>query len=213
MPSGMRYATSGGEFRGAWRPRRGDVVTFRPRAGAVGWSATLVRGVREPEASRHPNSIGIAHHAIGVVYLLQGDWTNALGSIEHAISLYRAGHFVMVTRTAICSSSWALAQLGDASQAEGRLEEGEQLIERYSASGVVGYLGWTMYSLGRACLLLGRLDQAQALAEHAIAAVPEHTGVAAYARHLLGDVATHPDLSLPFNPSRCSEDPATAVRQ
>jgi class 3 adenylate cyclase/tetratricopeptide (TPR) repeat protein len=156
-------------------------------------TTSAAEAIRFAEASRHPNSIGIAHHAIGVVYLLQGDWTNALGSIEHAISLYRAGHFVMVTRTAICSSSWALAQLGDASRAEGRLEEGEQLIERYSASGVVGYLGWTMYSLGRACLLLGRLDQAQALAEHAIAAVPEHTGVAAYARHLLGDVATHPD--------------------
>jgi tetratricopeptide (TPR) repeat protein len=93
----------------------------------------------------------------------------------------------------ICSSSWVLAQLGDASQAQSRLREGEQLIERYSASGVVGYLGWTMHSLGRASLLLGRLDEAQALGERAIAAVPEHIGVAAHCQHLLGDVATHRD--------------------
>src|SRR4029450_9460489 len=113
--------------------------------------------------------------------------------IEHPIALYRAGNFVMVTRTAICSSSWVLAQLGDASQAQSRLREGEQLIARYSASGVVGYLGWTMHSLGRACLLLGRLDEAQALGERAIAAAPEHIGVAAHCQHLLGDVATHRD--------------------
>jgi tetratricopeptide (TPR) repeat protein len=155
--------------------------------------AYAVEAIRFAEASRHPNSIGVAHHAAGIPHLLQGDWTKALPFIEHPIALYRAGNFVMVTRTAICSSSWVLAQLGDASQAQSRLREGEQLIERYSASGVVGYLGWTMHSLGRACLLLGRLDEAQALGERAIAAVPEHIGVAAHCQHLLGDVATHRD--------------------
>jgi class 3 adenylate cyclase/tetratricopeptide (TPR) repeat protein len=155
--------------------------------------AYAVEAIRFAEASRHPNSIGVAHHAAGIPHLLQGDWTKALPFIEHPIALYRAGNFVMVTRTAICSSSWVLAQLGDASQAQSRLREGEQLIERYSASGVVGYLGWTMHSLGRACLLLGRLDEAQALGERATAAVPEHIGVAAHCQHLLGDVATHRD--------------------
>jgi tetratricopeptide (TPR) repeat protein len=50
-----------------------------------------------------------------------------------------------------------------------------------------------MHSLGRTYLLLGRLAEALARGERAIAAVPEHTGVAAHARHLLGDVASHPD--------------------
>jgi tetratricopeptide (TPR) repeat protein len=99
----------------------------------------------------------------------------------------------MVARTAVCSSAWVLAQLGDENQAESRLREGEDLVERLSASGVVGYLGWTMHSLGRTYLLLGRLAQARALGERAITAVPEHIGIAAHARHLLGDVATHPD--------------------
>ena len=54
-------------------------------------------------------------------------------------------------------------------------------------------VGWTMHSLGRASLLLGRLDEAQTLGERAIAAVPEHIGVAAHCQHLLADVATHPD--------------------
>jgi tetratricopeptide (TPR) repeat protein len=114
----------------------------------------------------------------------------------------------MVTRTAICSSSWVLAQLADASQAQSRLREGEQLIERWSARGVVGYLGWTMHSLGRACLLLGRLAEAQAFGERAIEAVPEHTGVTAHCKHLLGDVASHPDR---FDAERSEADYRAAL--
>jgi tetratricopeptide (TPR) repeat protein len=99
----------------------------------------------------------------------------------------------MLTRTAICSSSWVLAQLGEESEAQSRLREGEQLIARYAASGVVGYRGWAIHSLGRACLLLGRLDEAQDLGERAIESVPEHTGVVAHSQHLLGDIAAHPE--------------------
>jgi class 3 adenylate cyclase/tetratricopeptide (TPR) repeat protein len=150
-------------------------------------------GIRVAEATHHPNSIAIAHYAAGLLDLLRGDWTSARASIERPIALYRAGNAVMVARTAVCSSAWVLAQLGDGDQAESRLREGEDLVERLSASGVVGYLGWTMHSLGRTYLLLGRLAEALARGERAIAAVPEHTGVAAHARHLLGDVASHPD--------------------
>jgi class 3 adenylate cyclase/tetratricopeptide (TPR) repeat protein len=189
---------AGGEFFGNVAPisvyDRNWLVQSLAHLGRFAEAATYAaQAIRFAEASRHPNSIGIAHYAAGMVHLLQGDWTNALSFIEHPIALYRAGNFVMVTRTAICSSSWVLAQLGDVGQAQSRLREGEQLIERYSASGVVGYLGWTMHSLGRASLLLGRLDEAQTLGERAIAAVPEHIGVAAHCQHLLADVATHPD--------------------
>jgi class 3 adenylate cyclase/tetratricopeptide (TPR) repeat protein len=156
-------------------------------------AAHAADGIRVAEATHHPNSIAIAHYAAGLLDLLRGDWTSARASIERPIALYRAGNAVMVARTAVCSSAWVLAQLGDGGQAESRLREGEDLVERLSASGVVGYLGWTMHSLGRTYLLLGRLAEARALGERAIAAVPEHTGVAAHARHLLGDVASHPD--------------------
>jgi tetratricopeptide (TPR) repeat protein len=57
----------------------------------------------------------------------------------------------------------------------------------------VGYLSWNIHALGRACLLLGRLDEAEDLGMRAIESLPEHTGVAAHSRHLLGDVAIHPD--------------------
>jgi tetratricopeptide (TPR) repeat protein len=86
-----------------------------------------------------------------------------------------------------------LAQLGETSEASNRVREGEQLIERFAARGVVGTLGWMSHSLGRTCLLLGRPDEARRLADHAIAASPRHAGFAAHAHHLLGDIATHPD--------------------
>src|SRR5262245_11561714 len=47
--------------------------------------------------------------------------------------------------------------------------------------------------MGRACLLLGRLDEARRLGDLAIEYSPRHPGFAAHALHLLGDIATHPD--------------------
>jgi tetratricopeptide (TPR) repeat protein len=47
--------------------------------------------------------------------------------------------------------------------------------------------------LGRACLLLGRLDEARNLGDRAIESSRSHHGPAAHGLHLLGDIATHPD--------------------
>jgi tetratricopeptide (TPR) repeat protein len=47
--------------------------------------------------------------------------------------------------------------------------------------------------LGRAALLLGRLDDARRLADSSLRYSPSHPGFAAHALHLLGDLATHPD--------------------
>ncbi len=53
--------------------------------------------------------------------------------------------------------------------------------------------GADYHALGRACLLLGRLDEAWRLANLAVGSSPAHPGFAAHAQQLLGDVATHPD--------------------
>jgi tetratricopeptide (TPR) repeat protein len=152
-----------------------------------------VEAIRIANAIRHTNTFAWAHYAEGVLRILQGDWTRARTFIEYPIAAYRAGNVVMVRRAAICSSSWVLAQLGEEHEARSRLREGRELIEHYAATGVVGYRSWTMYSLGRTCLLLGQLDEARDLGERAIESVPEHIGVVAQSLHLLGDIATHPD--------------------
>jgi tetratricopeptide (TPR) repeat protein len=93
----------------------------------------------------------------------------------------------------VALSAWNLAQLGEASEALSRLREGEQLLERYAASGYIGALGWFYPWLGRAALVLGRLDDARRLGDRAIDFSPRQPGFAPHALHLLGDIASHPD--------------------
>jgi tetratricopeptide (TPR) repeat protein len=105
----------------------------------------------------------------------------------------RTGNVVVLLPGAVASSAWALAQLGEAGEALNRLREGEQLLERFAARGIVGYRAWAYHSLGRACLLLSLLDEARRLGDRALESSPCHPGYAAHALHLLGDIATHPD--------------------
>jgi tetratricopeptide (TPR) repeat protein len=149
--------------------------------------------IRLAQTTQHANTVGMVHYAGGVLYLLKGDWAKARSLIERGLAVFRAGHVLMFLRTAVASSAWVLAQLGEASEALSRVRECEQLGERLAASGVVGHRGWADQSLGRTCLLLGRLDEARRLGERAIESSPGHVGFAAHAVHLLGDIATHPD--------------------
>ena len=52
---------------------------------------------------------------------------------------------------------------------------------------------WTSRWLSRACLRLGRFDDAQRLGNRAVECLPPQTGLAAHTFHLLGDIASHPD--------------------
>jgi tetratricopeptide (TPR) repeat protein len=93
----------------------------------------------------------------------------------------------------VSSSAWALAQLGAVSEALDRLREGEHLLDRRVAMGIVGDCGLAYHSLGRASLLLDRPDEAQRLASRAIELSASHPGFAAHANRLFGDIATRPD--------------------
>jgi tetratricopeptide (TPR) repeat protein len=53
--------------------------------------------------------------------------------------------------------------------------------------------GWVDHSMGRACLLLGRLDEAQELADLALESSTRRPDFVADTLHLLGDIASHPD--------------------
>jgi class 3 adenylate cyclase/tetratricopeptide (TPR) repeat protein len=149
--------------------------------------------IRLAEPTHHANTIGMAHFAAGMLHLLKGDWAKARSFIERWIDGVRAGNVVLMLPNAIASSAWVLAQLGEAREALNRLREGEQLVERLSARGIVGHLAWAYRALGRAYLLLGRLDEARSLGDRAIESLPGQLGFAAHALHLLGDIATHPD--------------------
>jgi class 3 adenylate cyclase/tetratricopeptide (TPR) repeat protein len=149
--------------------------------------------IRLAQPTYHAFTVGLAHSAASMLYLLKGDWAKARSLIEHGIAVLRTGNVVLHLPIAVAASAWVLAQFGDASEALNRLREGEQLLERQTARGVFGDRSWVYHSLGRACLLLGRLDEARRLGDRAVESSPRHPGNAAHALHLLGDIATHPD--------------------
>jgi tetratricopeptide (TPR) repeat protein len=149
--------------------------------------------VRLAESTQHASSVSPAYYAAGLLRLREGDWARACALLEHAITVARAGNNILVLPLVVAESAWVLAQLGEAGEATSRLQEGEALLERYVAGGHVSNLPLVCYPLGRACLLLGRLDEAQRLGERALASSQRHPGFAAHALHLLGDIATHPD--------------------
>jgi class 3 adenylate cyclase/tetratricopeptide (TPR) repeat protein len=149
--------------------------------------------IRLAEPTEHAFTVGYAYQGAGTLHLLKGDWAKALSRLEHGIAVLRTGNVFLLLPYAIAYSAWALAQLGEPSESLNRLRECEPLLERQTARGIVAHRGWDYHALGRACLLLGRLDDAQRLGNRAVESSPRHPGYAAHALHLLGDVATHPD--------------------
>jgi tetratricopeptide (TPR) repeat protein len=149
--------------------------------------------IRLAEPTHHAYAIGLAHRAAGTLHRLKGDWAKARSLIEHGIAVFRTANVVFQLPLAVASSAWALAQLGEASEALNRIREGEQLVEAQAARGIVGHPARAYHALGRACLLLGRLDEARRLGDHAVKLLAAHHGFMAHAKQLLGDIASHTD--------------------
>jgi tetratricopeptide (TPR) repeat protein len=150
--------------------------------------------LRIADATQHAYSIGQANLASARPHLLRGNWERARSLLEHGISAYRAGNITLSFATMVAQSAWILAQLGETCEALSRLREGEQLIERDVARGILFQQAPAYRSLGRAALLLGRLEQARSLGERAARCCQSQAGFRAHALYLMGDVATHPDL-------------------
>ena len=92
--------------------------------------------IRLAEPTQHAYTIGWAHFAAGTLRLLKGDWPKARTLIEHWIAVVRTRNVVLQLPAAVASSAWALAQLGEASEALDRLREGEPLLEGQTARGL-----------------------------------------------------------------------------
>jgi tetratricopeptide (TPR) repeat protein len=132
--------------------------------------------------SQHAYTVGMVQLAAGRLHLLEGDWAKARSLFEHGITAFRRGPFIDLPR-AVAGSAWVLAQVGETSEALTRLREGEELLERQAAGGTVGFHGGAYHWLGRAALLLGRLEGARRLADRAVESC--EPGDAAHALHLL----------------------------
>ena len=145
------------------------------------------------EPTQHAHTIGWAYFAASMLHLLKGDWAKAHARVEHWIAMLRTGNVAILLPWAVAASAWVLAQLGEASEASDRVREGEQLLEHQAERGIVGHRGWAYGAVGRACLLLGRLDEARRLGDRAVESSRRQPGFTAHALRLLGDIAAHPD--------------------
>ncbi len=149
--------------------------------------------IRLAEPTQHAFTIALAHLAASTVALLRGDWARARPATERWIAALRTGHVANLLSLGVAFSAWSLARLGQESDSLSRLAEAEQLLECDTAQGFVITHGWACHALGRAFLHLGRLTEAQRLANRASASLVRQPGFAAHARHLLGDIAAHAD--------------------
>ena len=149
--------------------------------------------IKIADTTEHAYTIGWAHFAASVPYLIKGDWAKARALVEHWIATVRSGNVALHLPWAVAASAWALAQIGDADQALDRVQEAEELLESQAAHGIVSHRGWAYHAAGRACSVLGQLDKARHLAERAVGTSQRQPGFAAHALHLLGDLASQSD--------------------
>ena len=142
--------------------------------------------------THHAWTVGMILEAVSALHRTKGEWAKALALAERGIAAWRGANIVLGLPTLIAQSARSLAQLGDASEALARVRESEQLLERDAARGYYNSHRTAYESLGHACLLLGRLDEARRMGERAVEHSRTYLGNAARAQHLLGVVVTHP---------------------
>jgi DNA-binding SARP family transcriptional activator len=157
---------------------------------AAGYQA---EAIRIADSTHHAYTLGLAHFGEMELHLSLGDWTKARVASEQQIAVMRSGNVVSLLPAAVANSALILAQLGETSAALSRLREGEQLTERSTPSKANEMPYPVHLLLGRACLMLDRLDEAQKLADRVIESFASRPGFTAIALHLLGDIASHPD--------------------
>ena len=162
-------------------------------AEADAYKAEMIRLAETTQSPQTPLTLCHTYYAACSFHLLKGDWTRARSMIERSVEVARTGNVIVNLRNAVASSAWILAQVGEMSGAIDRLREGEQLVADARARGYGGVGSLTAAPLGRACLLLGRLDEALHWGTRAVEACAHRPGSEAHAQHLLGDIASHPE--------------------
>ena len=149
--------------------------------------------IKIADATKHPHTIGWAYVTASRLYLLKGDWGRARDTLERWLNIPATLDVSILLPWAVASLAWAQAQIGDANGALSRLRESQKHLQRQEAQGIFIHRGWSYHAVARACLLLGRLDEARRLADRSIDSSRDQPGFLAHARCLLGDLASHPD--------------------
>src|SRR5262249_156167 len=80
--------------------------------------------IRLAEPTEHAFTIGWAHFAASMLYVLKGDWAKARSRVGHWIAMLQSGNVSIHLPWAVASSAWAIAQTGEADEALRRVRGG-----------------------------------------------------------------------------------------
>jgi class 3 adenylate cyclase/tetratricopeptide (TPR) repeat protein len=149
-------------------------------------------GLQISEAVDHPPNLMVASWGIGLLCLRQGDLYRALPLLARAVGICQDADlpFYFPPMAAPLGAAYTLA---------GRVTEAmpllTQAMEQAIMMGRVDFQALSSLSLGETQMLASRLEEAQVLADRALAHARAHKerGNQAYALHLVGDIATHRD--------------------
>ena len=155
-------------------------------------------GLRIAEAVAHPASVMMASSRIGQLSLRQGDLHRALPLLERAMGICQDADLPRYFPQQARALGAAYTLAGHIADAVSLLT---QALKQTIATARVTDQTLCSLPLGEAQLLAGRLEEAHALAERALALAREYQerGNQAYALHLLGDIAARhdpPDIEL-----------------
>ena len=145
-------------------------------------------GLRIAEAVDHPGSLMLASWGLGLLTLYQGNMHRALPLLERAVSLCQDAGFLIYFPLMAAALGAAYTRFGRGTDAVPLLT---QAIEQTTATEMAGFQALCCLPLGEAQMLAGRLKEAHALTERALALAREHQerGHQAYALRLLGEIA------------------------
>jgi len=153
------------------------------------------KGIRIAERAEHPFTVSLSYATKGYLCAHKGDWAKARSALQHALTVAQTGNVVVLRSVEMAAYGWALAYLGEATEAANCLQEAGRIQEIRRTQGVPsGTAGPIDCWLGEGYLALGRLAEAQRCAEDLLEAT--HLG---YARplglYLLAQIETHTERS------------------
>jgi tetratricopeptide (TPR) repeat protein len=149
-------------------------------------------GLQIAEVVAHRGSLIFAYRGVGLLALRQGDLPRALPLLERAVGICQEAGFS-------AWFPWMAAALGAAYTLGTRASDAvpllTQAVDQTRTPDTVAFQPFCTLSLGEAQVQAGHLDQAQALAERALALgrAYQSRDHQAYALRLLGEVAAHRD--------------------
>jgi tetratricopeptide (TPR) repeat protein len=143
--------------------------------------------LRLAEAVAQTASIGVALWCANLVHRRQGDVHTAIPVLEQALALSQTANILLFPISASLLGA-AYALVGRTAEALPLLD---QMLERVATGNPMLFPALVLTELSEALLLVGRVDEASALAERLLDLSRTHTGhgYQAHAYRLLGDVA------------------------